>query len=79
MKYDDFDKLTDVFRKEKVHHLLLARIGEGVSISTMANGDDIFEFFHCLLDTNPEILDIIKDVITIREMEEDDDFDELAN
>lgn len=70
MKQKEIEKLSQPLRDERVPHLLLARSKGGVNISCVANGDDIFDFLQVMIDTNPVVLDIIKDVVESRKKPE---------
>ena len=66
MKQKEIEKLSQPLRDERVPHLLLARSKGGINISSVASGDDIFDFFQVMIDTNPIVLEIMRDVIESR-------------
>lgn len=62
----ELEKLSDCLRKDAVSHILIARMRKGISISSVATGDDIYEFLQVLADIDEEILDIMQAVINSR-------------
>ena len=66
MRYKDINKISELLREKRVTHLLLARTDDGISLSCIATGDDIFEFLQTLIDTNEDLLDIIRAVVRSR-------------
>ena len=66
MKEKDIEKLTKPLRKEKVTHQLLAKFRDGISLSSIANGDDLYDFFQVVANQDPVVLDIMQSVIDSR-------------
>ena len=66
MKQKELDKITKQLREEEVVHLLLAKTKGGIVLSSIATGDDIYEFLQVLVDTNEQVLDIMQAVIDSR-------------
>lgn len=66
MKEKDIEKLTEPLRKERVTHLLLAKFRDGISLSSIANGDDLYDFFQVVANQDPVVLDIMQSVIDSR-------------
>ena len=66
MKEKDIEKLTEPLRKEKVTHQLLAKFRDGISLSSIANGDDLYDFFQVVANQDPVVLDIMQSVIDSR-------------
>lgn len=66
MTQKDIEKLSEPFRENRVIHLFLARTRNGISLSSIADGDDLYEFFQVMADQNPVILDIMQSVIDSR-------------
>lgn len=62
----ELDELSAFLRSKRVRHLLIARAGNGISLSSIATGDDIFEFLQCLAEENPAVLGIMQAVIDSR-------------
>lgn len=67
MTQKELDKLSAPLRDRKATHLLLARTRNGIMLSSIATGDDIYEFLQVMVDTNPAVLDILEAVVESRE------------
>jgi hypothetical protein len=66
MKQKELDKITKPLREKGATHLLLAKTKGGIVLSSIATGDDIYEFLQVLVDTNEQVLDIMQAVIDSR-------------
>lgn len=77
MKNRDVKKIADILKKQSVTHLLLVSSEGGISLSSLAKGDDIYDFLQVMIDVDPDILDIMRSVIASRVFEEDNE--EYAN
>lgn len=66
MKDKEVEKLSEPLREQQVTHLLLVKLKKGISLSSIATGDDLFEFFQVLAETRPITLEIMQDVIDSR-------------
>ena len=66
MKHKDVEKIAKALVSERATHLLMVRVGKGISLSSIATGEDIFDFMQVLIDENPVMLDILKDVVESR-------------
>ena len=66
MKQKDVEKIAKALVSERATHLLMVRVGKGISLSSIATGEDIFDFMQVLIDENPVILEILKDVVESR-------------
>ena len=70
MSNKELEKLSAPLREQRVTHLLLVRMRKGVTLSSIANGDDLYEFFQVLAETQPIVLEIMQDVIDSRRRRE---------
>ena len=77
MKNRDVKKIADLLREQAVTHLLLVGSEDGISLSSLATGDDIYDFLQVMIDVNPDILDIMRSVVASRAFDEDNE--EYAN
>lgn len=66
MKQKEIDKLLEPLREEKMTHLAFVRSQKGISFSSFATGDDIYEFLQVMADTNPTVLEIYQAVVESR-------------
>lgn len=66
MDHKLLDKIAEVFRKEEVVHLILVRMGDGISMSSRMTGEDLFDFLQIVIDSDERTLDIIRDVVESR-------------
>lgn len=67
MSDKEIKKITEPFREKGVVHLFLARTAQGISLSSIADGDDIYDFLQVMIDQSPVVLDIMRAVIERRE------------
>ena len=70
MNNKEVEKLSRPLREQGVIHLMLVRLHGGISLSSIANGDDLYEFLQVLVDQNPVMLDIMQAVIDSRKRKE---------
>ena len=66
MTNEELEDISEPLREDGVEHLLLARVGNGISLSSLVTGEDLFDFFQVLIDTQPLVLDIMQDVLNSR-------------
>ena len=66
MDKNEVDKISAVLRNERVTHLMLAKLNDGITLSAIATGDDIYDFLQVLVDQNPVCLNIMRSVIESR-------------
>ena len=66
MKDKEVEKLSEPLREQQVTHLMLVKLKHGISLSSIAMGDDLYEFFQVMADTQPIVLEIMQDVINSR-------------
>lgn len=66
MKNKEVEKLSEPLREQQVVHLLLVKLRNSISLSSIATGDDIYEFLQVLADQNPVTLEIMQAVIDSR-------------
>ena len=60
------ERISKELTKDKTTHLLLVKDRRGVTLSSIATGEDIYDFLQVLAGENPVILDIMHDVINSR-------------
>lgn len=66
MNAKDIEMISKELTKDKTTHLLLVKDRRGVTLSSIATGEDIYDFLQVLAGENPVILDIMQDVINSR-------------
>lgn len=66
MTQKELQKLSESLREDGVVHLLLAKMRGGITFSSFAYAEDIYDFLHAMIDTNPAVLEIMKEVIESR-------------
>lgn len=79
MKVKEVEKLSEPLREQHVTHLLLVKLKHGISLSSIATGDDLYEFFQVMADANPVTLEIMQDVIESRKRKEKPETKHLLN
>ena len=67
MTQKELEVLSKQLREQKIAHLLLVRMRNGITLSSIADGDDIYDFLQVMIDINPMVMEIMKDVIRKRE------------
>ena len=67
MTQKELEALSKQLREQKIAHLLLVRMRNGITLSSIADGDDIYDFLQVMIDINPMVMEIMKDVIRKRE------------
>lgn len=66
MNAKDIERISKELTKDKTTHLLLVKDRRSVTLSSIATGEDIYDFLQVLAGENPVILDIMQDVINSR-------------
>lgn len=79
MKNKDVEDISRLLREENVPHLMFVRVRKGIAVSSIANGDDIYDFLQVLVEQNPVILDIMQSVIDSRKPKEEYNTADLLN
>lgn len=66
MTQKEIERIARELQEKKEAHLLLIKGEEGISLSSIATGEDMFDFLNVLIDESPVILSILEDIIMIR-------------
>ena len=67
MTDEELREIAKKFLNKNIPHVLLVQTDNGVTLSSIATAEDMFDFLQVLVDANPVILDIMQDVIDSRE------------
>ena len=82
MTNKELEKLSKQLMDGKVTHLFLAKTRSGISLSSMATGDDIYDFLQIVADMDDAVADMMQDIVSRKRKKGQmatDDSDEMPN
>lgn len=67
MTDEELREIAKIFINGQVPHVLLVRTDKGITLSSIASAEEMYEYLQVLIDCNPLMLDIMKDVVDSRD------------